>query len=94
MSTSNVVPPHTTGPSPHAKTALPELPEDINGARLPVVYEEAKRALAECSRLDECQQWADKAEAIASYARNQRTPHCARWPTAFRVVQSAAAVNC
>jgi hypothetical protein len=29
-------------------------------------------ALAECSRIDECQQWADKAEALASYAKQSK----------------------
>lgn len=38
-------------------------------ARLPANYSEARRALANCERLDECQQWADKAEALASYAK-------------------------
>lgn len=38
-------------------------------ARLPVVYEAAKTALANCASIDECQDWADKAEALASYAR-------------------------
>jgi hypothetical protein len=38
-------------------------------ARLPARYEAARQALAECSRIDECQEWADKAEALASYAR-------------------------
>lgn len=38
-------------------------------ARLPATYESAKQALAECNRIDECQDWADKAEALASYAR-------------------------
>lgn len=38
-------------------------------ALLPATYEAAKSALAACSRIDECQQWADKAAAIASYAR-------------------------
>jgi hypothetical protein len=42
---------------------------DVDRARLPAVYEAAKRALAECSRIDQCKQWADKAEALASYAR-------------------------
>jgi hypothetical protein len=45
-----------------------ELPS-ISSARLPASYEHARQALAECSRIDECQQWADKAEALASYAR-------------------------
>jgi hypothetical protein len=38
-------------------------------ARLPATYESAKQALAQCSSVDECQDWADKAEALASYAR-------------------------
>jgi hypothetical protein len=42
---------------------------DVSHARLPVAYEEAKRALAQCSKVDECQDWADKAMAMASYAR-------------------------
>lgn len=42
---------------------------DVDRARLPAVYEAARRALAECSRIDQCKQWADKAEALASYAR-------------------------
>ena len=41
----------------------------IDRARLPVVYEEAKTALATCERVDECKSWSDKASAIASYAR-------------------------
>ena len=42
---------------------------DIQHARLPQVYEHAKNALAECQQVDECQDWANKAEALASYAR-------------------------
>ena len=42
---------------------------DIKGALLPVVYSNARDALDKCSRLDECQSWANKAEALASYAR-------------------------
>lgn len=41
----------------------------IAQARLPATYEAAKTALAECQRIDECQQWANKAEALASYAK-------------------------
>lgn len=44
----------------------------ISTARLPVAYEAAKTALAQCSRLDECKDWADKAEALRSYARQAR----------------------
>jgi hypothetical protein len=42
---------------------------DANKAVLPVTYERAKVALAECDRVDECQDWANKAEALASYAK-------------------------
>lgn len=47
------------------------VPAILNGveAKLPRAYEDAVNALAECSRIDECQQWADKAEALASYAK-------------------------
>jgi hypothetical protein len=38
-------------------------------APLPATYEAAKRALEECVALDECKMWANRAEALASYAR-------------------------
>ncbi len=38
------------------------------GVRLPDTYVHAKQALTECSKIDECQDWADKAAALASYA--------------------------
>jgi hypothetical protein len=41
----------------------------VSAAKLPQVYESAKLALAECYRIDECADWANKAEALASYAR-------------------------
>jgi hypothetical protein len=36
---------------------------------LPEAYEHAKVALAKCAKVDECKSWADKAEALASYAK-------------------------
>ncbi len=44
---------------------LRELPP----ARLPDSYEAAKLALVNCARIDECKNWADKAAALASYAK-------------------------
>lgn len=49
-------------------SALPDT-VSVAHARLPQTYEEAKNALANCERIDECKDWADKAEALASYAR-------------------------
>lgn len=51
--------------------ALNALPS-IDDAKLPIVYERATQALAECSRIDECKEWANKAEALASYARQSK----------------------
>lgn len=42
---------------------------DTAHAPLPVVYENAKTALYNCVNVDECINWADKALALASYAR-------------------------
>ena len=49
--------------------ALPANLPSIAHAKLPATYEAAKVALAECSRIDECQNWADKMAALASYAK-------------------------
>jgi hypothetical protein len=45
------------------------LPANISAARMPQTYENARVALAECQQVDECKDWADKAAALASYAR-------------------------
>ncbi len=41
----------------------------VKDAPLPVKYEQARAALAECVNIDECSTWAKKAAALASYAR-------------------------
>src|SRR5262245_38639552 len=48
---------------------VPLLPAGFTAAQLPAAYEAAKDALAKCDQVDECKDWADKAAAIASYAR-------------------------
>lgn len=42
---------------------------NVSNAKLPAGYEAAKTALSQCSRIDECAEWANKAEALASYAK-------------------------
>ena len=42
------------------------------GAVLPQTYEYARQALANCASIDECQSWADKAAALASYAKQAK----------------------
>jgi hypothetical protein len=57
-----------TWPLPAELDAAPT----IARAQLPLLYRNAKAALAECDRLDECQSWADKAMALASYAKQAK----------------------
>ena len=44
----------------------------VASAKFPATYAAARKALSECSRIDECQQWANKAEALASYAKQAK----------------------
>ncbi|MFP4895780.1 hypothetical protein [Paraburkholderia sp. EG304] len=44
----------------------------ISDARLPDTYQSAVMALEKATAIDECQAWADKAMALASYARQSR----------------------
>jgi len=44
----------------------------IRKARLPDKYIAARVALAECSKIDECHDWANKSDAMASYAKQSQ----------------------
>lgn len=50
---------------------LSTLPAEVRAApaRMPISYEAARNALSNCASIDECQEWANKAEALASYAK-------------------------
>ena len=53
-------------------------------ARLPQTYESAKVALANCANIDECKDWADKAAALASYARQADDDELMKMATRIR----------
>lgn len=42
---------------------------DTYAIKLPEAYQQAKVALNQCVKIDECKKWADKAEALYAYAR-------------------------
>lgn len=50
-------------------TALAVTQLDADHAKLPRFYEEGKASIAASDRIDECKEWADRAAALASYAR-------------------------
>lgn len=58
---------HQIAPSGIAARAIAA--RNGGGAQLPASYQSAKTALANCASIDECQSWADKAAALASYAK-------------------------
>lgn len=49
--------------------ALPANLPSIANAKLPAIYQSAKETIAACEQIDECKDWADKSEALASYAK-------------------------
>lgn len=53
-------------------------------ARLPQSYESAKVALANCVNIDECKDWADKAAALASYAKQANDDELMKQATRIR----------
>jgi hypothetical protein len=52
-----------------SEQALPATLPNIKTAKLPAMYEAARKQLSECARVDECKDWSDKAAALASYAK-------------------------
>ena len=72
-----------------ALAIMSELPE----ARLPVSYEAARTALANCAQVDECKDWADKALALASYAKQANDETLLRWRPASARERSSARAN-
>ena len=60
-----------------------QLPASISvaNARLPVSYKQAKTVLAECARIDECQNWENKPRAMASNARLADDDRLVRYAT-------------
>jgi hypothetical protein len=62
------------------------VPATINPqtARLPQAYEGAKNALSHCVQIDECKDWADKAQALASYAKQANDDELMKMATRIR----------
>ena len=56
----------------------------VSGASLPRTYQAAQSALAECQQIDECKDWADKAAALASYARQSEDDQLERMAQRIR----------
>ena len=58
---------------------------DTRKASLPANYEKAKTAIAACERIDECKDWADKAKALASYAKQANDDELVRMATRIQL---------
>lgn len=56
----------------------------VSQATLPQTYQAAQLALQECSQVDECKDWADKAAALASYARQSQDDQLERMAQRIR----------
>jgi hypothetical protein len=55
-----------------AHESLPTGLPNSDRAKLPSTYQHARAALERCARVDECKEWADKALALASYAKQAK----------------------
>lgn len=53
-------------------------------AKLPQTYANAKTALYNCVSVDECQSWADKAAALASYAKQSQDEELMKMATRIK----------
>lgn len=67
----SVIPVNFPRESTAPPTSFPLVPIPPDGA-LPANYERARNALAETVKIDECRTWADKAAALASYAKQAK----------------------
>lgn len=56
----------------------------VANARIPQTYANAKSALNSCVSIDECQSWADKAAALASYAKQANDDELMKMATRIR----------
>lgn len=56
----------------------------VSQATLPQTYQNAQIALQQCSQVDECKDWADKAAALASYARQSEDDQLERMAQRIR----------
>lgn len=66
-------------------SAMNALPKIIPAqARLPQTYEAARQALSQCQNIDECKDWADKAAALASYAKQAEDETLMRMATRIK----------
>jgi hypothetical protein len=68
----------------------PKSPTGIKGvaaAALPELYDKARKALEACANRDEVKEWADKAQAIASYAKQMKDTTLRK--TADRIIARA-----
>jgi hypothetical protein len=56
----------------------------VSQATLPQTYQAAQIALQQCSQVDECKDWANKAAALASYARQSEDDQLERMAQRIR----------